>query len=226
MANLSRAYLEARMSLFASFTALEVHAGTGHDRAEFWDRGAFAVACLADGAGGMSGAGVAADRWMAAARAFLDAHGGPPDAAAWCACLAAADVSLYGDGHSGETTAVVATITADAIAGASVGDSGAWLIDGTASAEGAAVIDLTGQQKIRPLLGSGGARPMPFVARGGRGTLLLASDGLLRYARPDTIAEALRGADLGSAARAAIDRVRLGSGGLQDDVGIVLCRWE
>ncbi len=159
---------------------------------------------------------------MAAARAFLDAHAGPPDAAAWCACLASADVALYGAGDAGETTAVVATIAA----GASVGDSGAWLIHAAASDGPAAVIDLTEAQKIRPLLGSGGARPMPFHARGGRGTLLVASDGLLRYARPDAIAEALRGADLGAAARAAIECVRLRSGILQDDVGIVLCRWR
>lgn len=56
------------------------------------------------------------------------------------------------------------------------------------------------------------------------GTLLVASDGLLRYARRSDVARIASETDLAIAAHALVDLVRLPSGGLQDDVSIVLCR--
>jgi hypothetical protein len=54
--------------------------------------------------------------------------------------------------------------------------------------------------------------------------LLVASDGLIKYAKQASIARIASGADLASAARSLVDLVRLRSGQLQDDVSIVLCR--
>lgn len=192
--------------------------GGGHDRAEILDLGAFAVLWVADGAGGMSGAGVAADRWTEIARAFVSSLGRAPGAEDWCRCLSEADVRLWSECDAGETTAVVATVTPDGIEGASVGDSGAWLF-----APGLAR-ELTHAQRVRPFLGSGCAVPVPFAVRGWNGTLLLATDGLLRYADPGRLAEVAIGADPSAVPSALLGLVRLASGAVADDVACVLCR--
>jgi hypothetical protein len=56
------------------------------------------------------------------------------------------------------------------------------------------------------------------------GTLLVASDGLLRYAKLADIARLAAGADLDAAARGLVELVRLSSGALPDDVAMVLGR--
>lgn len=97
---------------------------------------------------------------------------------------------------------------------------------------GDVVIDLTGRQRRKPLLGSGAAVPVGFSATWTAGfsttwtpgTLLIATDGLFKYAPARRVAEIARGADLAAAAEALVEQVRLPSGGLQDDVAVVLCR--
>jgi serine/threonine protein phosphatase PrpC len=113
---------------------------------------------------------------------------------------------------------VIVSITAAGIAGASVGDSGAWLI------QGSDILDLTDGQARKPLVGSGSVpfriQPTPL----GGGTLLVASDGLLRYAKRHDIARVAVGAGVTAAARALVETARLPNGTLQDDVSVVLCR--
>lgn len=120
-------------------------------------------------------------------------------------------------GH-GQSTAVVLSVSGSGISGASVGDSAAWLI------AGADVLDLTEGQRRKPLVG-GGCLPfrVKHMAYSGN-TLLVASDGLFRYAKPADVARIANGPDLSAAARALVDLVRLPSGTLQDDVAVVLCR--
>jgi hypothetical protein len=67
------------------------------------------------------------------------------------------------------------------------------------------------------------ATALGHAALGGA-TLLLASDGLLRYGRASDITRIASGPDLDAAARALVELVRLPSGTLQDDVAVVLCR--
>ena len=100
----------------------------------------------------------------------------------------------------------------------SVGDSGAWII------RGAEIDDLTANQQHEPLLGAG-AHPIAFE-RGplAGGTLVVASDGLFRYAKPADIARVASGSDVEAVARALIDLVRLPTGALQDDVSVVVVR--
>jgi hypothetical protein len=78
-----------------------------------------------------------------------------------------------------ENTAVILTVDAT-ITGASVGDSGAWLL------RDSRIVDLTAGQRRKPLVGRGCApfriEPIPFD-----GTLLVASDGLFAYAKPRDI---------------------------------------
>ncbi|MEO7736439.1 MAG: hypothetical protein ABIY55_36105 [Kofleriaceae bacterium] len=117
----------------------------------------------------------------------------------------------------GQTTAVVVAVEPGGIAGCSVGDSGAWRI-------GSDIVDLTEGQTRKPLVGAG-CHPFAFHASAiGGDTLLVASDGLLRYAKPQDVARIARGPDIAAAVRALVELVRLRSGSLQDDVSIVLCR--
>jgi serine/threonine protein phosphatase PrpC len=184
--------------------AVEVVAASakGQDRATVIARPDGLVIALADGAGGTGGG-------AAAAQAVIDA------------VVAGTEWQALDDdparlGH-GQTTAVVVTLSAAGIEGASVGDSVAWLI-------GNELDELTARQIRMPLLGSG-CVPVGFIAGPlGDGTLLVATDGLVRYAKPQDIARIARGRDLGAAVRALVELVRLPSGALQDDVAVVLCR--
>src|SRR5262249_43904023 len=65
--------------------------------------------------------------------------------------LRACDMHLAHSGSGGETTAVVAVVDENGIVGASVGDSGAWIVDATT------YVDLTRGQIRKPLIGSGAA---------------------------------------------------------------------
>ena len=65
---------------------------------------------------------------------------------------------------------------------------------------------------------------MPFRSGPLRGTLLVGSDGLFKYADADAICGAVRDAPLGAAPERLVGLVRLRSGALWDDVSILLCR--
>lgn len=165
---------------------------------------------LADGAGGTSKGALAAEAVVAAACR----PGGADDLAGTLQDL---DDALSRGG--GETTAILITLTSSHCHGVSVGDSGAWLLD-----DGRAT-DLTARQERKPLLGSG-AFPVGFsIPWTPTATLLVASDGLLRYAKIADIARVIAEAEtLDLAANRIVELVRLPDGGLQDDVSLVLVR--
>lgn len=120
--------------------------------------------------------------------------------------------------ETGQSTAVIVSIRGGVLSGASVGDSGAWLVHATEA------IDLTVGQSRKPLVGAGG-RPWRIPATPlGDGTLLVASDGLFRYAQRAAILRMAAADDLAAAAQALIGLVRLPTGALQDDAAVVLCR--
>jgi PPM family protein phosphatase len=185
--------------------------GAGQDRAGVQEVGDSVVIALADGAGGTGGGSKAAQAVVDAA--FAAASQGP----AWPSLLAELDRDAVRLG-GGQSTAIILSVTCTGVVGAAVGDSGAWVIRDTC------IEDLTAGQLRKPLLGAG---CVPSVVRGRsleRGTLLVASDGLIKYASQASIARIASGADLAFAARSLVDLVRLRSGALQDDVSIVLCR--
>jgi PPM family protein phosphatase len=120
---------------------------------------------------------------------------------------------------AGETTCAIAVITGDQVFGASVGDSGVWIIGESK------VRDLTQGQMRKPFVGSGTVWPVPFTYERTAGEcLLLATDGLLKYSSPDRIAAVCRGQDQDLAARALIELVRYSSGSLPDDVTVILAQ--
>jgi serine/threonine protein phosphatase PrpC len=186
------------------------------DRAEVVPHPQGIVAVVSDGAGGVSGGAEAAGTVAMWVKACTTRTSDIRAVAQWGELLAKLDQQLMYT--TGQATAVVVAVHSDGLAGASVGDSAAWLI----GSDG--YDDLTASQTQKPLLGSGGAKPKVFERPAMTGTLLLASDGLVKYASPARICELARLANLRQAAEALVDAVRLRSGALQDDVGIILCR--
>ena len=184
-------------------SAIAAVRGAGQDRAQVFDD----VIVLADGAGG-SGNGALA------AQAIVDVVAGATSRD-WCALLADLDRDPNRLGHA-ESTAVILTVGVT-ISGASVGDSGAWLMHESR------IVDLTAGQRRKPLVGRGCVpfriEPIPF-----EGTLLVASDGLFGYANRRDIVHIAQRPELAAAAQALVDLVRLPDGALQDDVAVVLCR--
>jgi serine/threonine protein phosphatase PrpC len=187
--------------------------GAGEDRAIAVSTAGGYMVAVADGAGGTGDGAAAADSLIA----FLSKLTEKAGATDWFAALCTFDDDLAARPSGGQTTGVVAFINVDSVIGASVGDSSAWLI--TPAAE---VTDLTALQRRRPLLGSGEALPVQFEAelRGGR--VLLASDGLFKYATAGRICTLAMQGSVADAVHALANCVRLPSGDLQDDVAVVL----
>ncbi len=118
----------------------------------------------------------------------------------------------------GESTAVVVDVQADRLCGASVGDSQAWVV------KGADITDLTVCQHRKPLLGSGEADPVGFSHGRLYGLLIVATDGFCNYVKRDEMVKTLPYGDFATMPKRLVDLVRLRSGKLNDDVGIVVCR--
>lgn len=187
--------------------------GRGEDRLLVEQYGTRTLAVVADGAGGMGGGAAAAAMAcsIAAQRLRTGGAGTPED---WARCLYEADQAVARTG--GQCAAVVVEVSEGCIVGASVGDSGAWMLMGKA------IFDLTENQHRKPLLGSDEAMPMGFGPIELSGRLLIATDGLFKYATESDIAQRTMGVSVSEAVARLIEGVRLHSGALQDDVAIIL----
>jgi serine/threonine protein phosphatase PrpC len=135
----------------------------------------------------------------------------------WVDLFKATDAALAAN-RAGETTGVVVVIGPRGIIGVSAGDSEAWIVTPTA------VEDLTVGQQTKQRFGSNRATPTAFERPVLGGVLIIASDGLFKYAAIDVIARIVRNNAIGAAAELLIDLVRLRSGKVADDVSIVLVR--
>jgi len=171
------------------------------------------MVAVADGAGGTGDGAAAADSLIA----FLSKLTEKAGSTDWFAALCTFDDDLAARPSGGQTTGVVAFVNVDSVIGASVGDSSAWLIT-----PAAAVTDLTALQRRRPLLGSGEALPVQFEAELQGGRVLLASDGLFKYATAERICTLAMQGSVAEAVHALANCVRLPSGDLQDDVAVML----
>jgi serine/threonine protein phosphatase PrpC len=194
--------------------AIESAAGNpeNQDRAAVIETGLGFVLVVADGAGGRSGGKEAAMMAVDIVREGASRLSDPD------ACVALQHIqAIFRDKVAGETTCVLAVVNGGAIYGASVGDSGAWLISETAWT------DLTKLQSRKPFIGSGAAAPCPFEVKSEHtSSLLLATDGLLKYTSPERIIEVCRKSDRVETARRLIELVRYPSGALPDDVTVIV----
>ena len=207
------------MLQFETTKLIVPRSGAGQDRAAIIEHGNSLIMILADGAGGMSGGAEAAE--FVVQRAIQQMHSGValPDATHCCEFLAELDAAVAADAKAGDTTAVIMSISELGVQGASVGDSEAWII------RNSDYVDLTEDQRRKPLLGSGEAIPVPFTAELQAGDMLLiGSDGLFKYAAPAAICTIVRANSAESAAEKLVELVRLPSGDLWDDVSILICR--
>lgn len=185
---------------------VELAVTRGEDRAAVITRDGVTRVAVADGAGGVGGGAAAAQAVIDAVATWDDPH----------ATIARVDELLVQRGQ-GQTTAVVVDVEAGgAVRGASAGDSIAWIVDRTG-----AILELTSAQRRKPLVGDG-AELVTFGGHLGAGTtLLVASDGLWKYAKAADLARLVAGEELAAAAKALVALV---STPLQDDVAIVLVR--
>jgi len=189
----------------------------GQDRADVLQSAEGLVIVVADGAGGIIGGGEAADAVLAAFRMLPPTRDAITKYGFGARELLALDEMMYDDPQCGQAAAVAVAIGHGMVVGASVGDSQAWLIDQTGHAS------LTAGQARTPFLGSGGAVPRAFKTDAVQARLLVATDGLFRYAAAEDICEAARTGRVEDAAGALIELAQLPSGELMDDVAVVLC---
>ena len=164
--------------------------GAGDDRIAVLPCASGLVLVVADGSGGMAGASAAAEALVAAVRISAEAlAAGALDPATLLREHDQRSQAAQGArSKGGQCTAVIAIVRDSDVSGASVGDSGA--LQSLNSGDGA-VEDLTAAQERKPLIGSGGAAPVAFRGPLLEGTLLLATDGLLKYAGWKRLTEAL-----------------------------------
>ncbi|MRG98400.1 protein phosphatase 2C domain-containing protein [Polyangium spumosum] len=184
------------------------------DRLEASCRGRRWTLVIADGAGGLSGGALAAQRAAEAVSALgADMELTP---ATWCERLVQLDREMSADPKCGETTLVVVQVSGSELWGASIGDSGALLV------EAGRVVELTARQKRKPLLGSGECMPTSIERQPLTGRLLLASDGLLKYLPQPRLSGIALAGDVRSAVDALVEAVELPSGRFHDDVAVIL----
>lgn len=202
---------ESDMSPFETVSATQAYREQCEDRVAVFTQDARTVVVVADGAGGTGAGDVAA---LAVIREIESAYLNIHSANEWASLLRQIDCRI----SDGETTAVVVDVRSIGIAGASVGDSRAVIVkDGMIS-------ELTANQKRKPLIGTGMAEPTGFACPPLDGLLLLGSDGLFNYAKPNAILACVAKTDFQTLPRRCIDMVRLPSGDYWDDIAVVALR--
>ena len=197
--------------MFETASTTESYQTICQDRVAVFAQADRTVLAVADGAGG-SDSGEHAARSVIEEIRLAVPNTDSPDA--WCAVLRQIDHWI----GSGESTAVVVDLRIDRICGASVGDSQAWVV------RGPDITNLTANQRRKPLLGTGDAFPIGFSLDKLNGLLIVATDGFCNYVKRDEMVKILPYEDFAVLPKRLVDLVRLHSGALNDDVGIVVCR--
>jgi serine/threonine protein phosphatase PrpC len=199
------------MSQIETTSAIKKYRERCEDRVDVIQTHQRTVIVVADGAGGTGSGDLAAEFVV---REVQSNYSTIHSANEWADFLRETDKQI----RIGESTAVVVDVRPFGIAGASVGDSCAWIInDGK-------ITDLTNNQIRKPLLGSGICQPVGFTHSSLVGLLITATDGFFDYAKRDEITRLVGQTEFFKISRKCIELVQLPSGDLWDDVGIVVAR--
>jgi PPM family protein phosphatase len=188
------------------------------DSVGVYERGDVLVVVVADGGGGMR-RGDAASRSVVAVveSAVADAQFALEDARPWVDLFLATDACLAAN-RAGETTGAVVVLGRRGFLGFSIGNSEAWVVTLTG------VDNLTVGQHTRERFGNGQGTVVTFQRPQLAGVLLVATDGLFKYAAAPVIAGIARSGTVAQAADELLELVRLRSGKMADDVTVVLVR--
>jgi serine/threonine protein phosphatase PrpC len=201
---------------YVHFKALASSRDKAQDRVEAFERDDTLVIVVTDGAGGIRGGVAASHAVVEAVRASVaDPAFALDETRPWEELFGVTDVPLVAN-KVGETSALVVSLGPRRIVGVSAGDSEAWVVTA------AQVDDLTQSQHTKRRLGSGRASPVTFERRALDGVLLVATDGLFKYASKEVIARIVRTHALGRAMEELVALVRLPSGRFAEDVAIVI----
>ena len=199
------------MADFETASTTAAYRGKCEDRVEIFEGADRVVLVVADGAGGVGSGDQAAECVVREVKAAFKAT---TTESGWVAVLSEIDCRI----GVGESTAVIVDVSPSGLCGASVGDSQAWLI------RDRELDDLTSGQVRKPLLGSGEAKPVGFRRESFAGLLLVATDGFCNYVKRPELVRRIADFELCEVPRKLVEMVRLKSGELWDDVGIVACR--
>jgi serine/threonine protein phosphatase PrpC len=186
------------------------------DRAAVYERGESRIIAAADGAGGVSHGAEAAEAVIRHVEDFVLQWPKVEDPQTWGDFLAETDLALSLTHGCGITTAIVLAVTPTLLCGASVEDSGAWLVTHDDH------YVLTANQRRKPLIGNGCAQPVSFRLARRDGVLIVATDGLCEYVSALSIRRTVGELTLDLACQKLIDLARMPNGTLQDDVGVVV----
>ncbi len=207
---MSHPYLHAR--------ALASNRQTPADAAQVFERDDALVVVVADGRGGIRGGDEASRSLVAVVESAVnDPAFAAKDVGAWVDLFRSRDVALALKG-AGETTGVVIALGPEGLLGLSIGDSEAWVVTP------GGVDNLTVGQQTRQRLGSGRVDLATFARPSLAGVLVIATDGLFKFASQEVIARIVRAGPFETAAERLVELVRHPSGALADDVAVVLVR--
>ncbi len=188
------------------------------DAAEVFERDGVLVVVVADGRGGIRGGDEASRSLVAVVKSAVDDPAfTPKDVGAWVDLFRTRDTALASKG-AGETTGVVVALWRQGLVGVSIGDSEAWVVTPRG------VDNLTVGQQTRQRLGSGRVNLATFARPSLGGVLVIATDGLFKFASQDIIAGVVRAAPFEAAAERLVELVRNPNGTLADDAAVVLVR--
>jgi PPM family protein phosphatase len=197
--------------MFETASTTESYQDVCQDRVAVVSESGRTVIVVADGAGGAGAGDQAAETVVAEIRRDYANMDSP---AQWCDFLRQVDCRI----GSGESTAVVVDLRSNRVFGASVGDSQAWVVNGSD------IKVLTSHQQRKPLLGSGESVPVGFESGALDGLMIVATDGFCNYVKREDMVKLIPYEDFAVLPKRLVDLVRLRSGALNDDVGIAICR--
>lgn len=193
---------------------------TGRSRAGVYPLPTGAVVALADGQDDVAKAARAAETVLQYAEQLAADVNLRANYQVFGAHLAKLDAEIRDNGDASEASMIIAAVSEKGIAGYSVGDCRAWFFN----EHGA--VEMTGKQQEKPMIGSGTAALTPFAIQSTIGTVLVCSDGLWRNAEHNQMLKIAGDPDIGQATKSLLALPRYPSGGLPDDVAVIICRLE